>query len=46
MRTKSLSQLKFIFATGAAALILPATAHAQYLASEWAPMDDSESAAP
>ncbi len=46
MRTKSLSQLKFILASGAAAFVLPASAQAQYLASEWAPMDDSESPPP
>jgi hypothetical protein len=46
MRTKSLTQLKFILATGAAAMILPTSAQAQYLASEWAPMDEGESAAP
>jgi hypothetical protein len=46
MQKPSFSKMKFILASGVAALTLPSAAHAQYLASEWEPMDSSESAAP
>jgi hypothetical protein len=46
MQKSSLSQLKFILASGVAALLLPGAANAQYLASEWEPMEADEGPAP
>jgi hypothetical protein len=46
MRKPSISQLKFILASGVAALAMPGAAQAQYLASEWEPMEPGEASAP
>ncbi len=42
MRTPSFSQLKLILVSGVAAVTLPSAAQAQYLASEWEPLDSSD----
>jgi hypothetical protein len=44
MRKLSPSPLKFALCAGVAACLLPVTAHAQYLASEWEPLESDDAA--
>jgi hypothetical protein len=46
MQKPSISKLKFILATGVAAFVLPTAAQAQYLASEWEPMEPGAASSP